>query len=451
MRKSFLIMVLMLAMSVGLVYVAHGRVEQDKERVAINETVLYGDKAAAEGITIDCSAYCANHLFWDTHYTVGEEPVTHTDFTFSQAEKRQSNNYPYPGIVIYGNYGGYGINSTGGISMEEQTTPVQAVASRTAPGEEHKETVYMKDFYDYYPIYVDARQSDIVNVLSEDKQKTFSDYFKFPVYPAHQLEISVTKDAAGSVHSISVTDLNGVYLVSESVLTDSGCFFILSCRTSNDGSLLDTSQIAGGYGIYYVPYDEDNNTIDLAVEQVDMVFGVDAEQAEIVSLRASTDKKTLLLLTRENEAYMLTVIDAATMTQRQKLKLLSTPEAESFGPMFIYDDFIVPVISGGRFAVVAVTSSGDYELRFTGQAEVLQFDLSIGTVMDFDGERLAITEFLSRYDTCDFYLDVFDKTGLIYSGKYDNSLDNGPFADSVYRCRPVESNPLRITWGSSIV
>jgi hypothetical protein len=81
MRKSLILLLLLTVLSVGTVVLAHSRVNETADAVAIDETVLYGDKAMAEGIEIESRAVCADHMFWDVSYTVGENPAIRTVLT----------------------------------------------------------------------------------------------------------------------------------------------------------------------------------------------------------------------------------------------------------------------------------------------------------------------------------------------------------------------------------
>ena len=186
-----------------------------------------------------------------------------------------------------------------------------------------------------------------------------------------------------------------------------------------------------------------------------MVFDIDEKQAEVITLQASADESELLLVTKEDQSYMLTVIDTQTVTQRQKLELFSVSESRGFRTIFTYDDYIVPFTNDFQFSVIAETSAGVYETQFTselGEAHYLGYAPSSGPVMDFDGRRLIISNI--QYDelnygktSCSFYLAVFDKTGLTYLGKYNHSLDKSPVSDYSYRCRPMEKDPLTVAWG----
>ncbi len=459
MRKSLTLLLVFFILSVGALIFAHGWVNKAQDVVIIDETVLYGDKTAAEGLRIDCNTHCDYHLFWNTAYTVGEKPVIETVFDFSQAQRRAAYVHDFIGLMVDGSFSGYDTSSSSGIDMENQSAPVWDVARRTEPGEKHTEVVYFKDYYDYYPIGVGFDMPGGGFAGADEVQAVFNEYFKIPVWPEHKLIITVEKDAAGKARSISRSSVedHDVYLDTRSVLTDTGCFFTLAIRTTT-GLLLDTSRIPGGYGVYYIPFNETSDAPNTFMNQLSTVYPVDETAAEIISLQTTVDKSRLLLVTKEDGAYMLTVIDAVTMEQLQKMKLFDVTEDMSFDTIYTYDDYIVPYASNGRFLVMTENDKGVYEIQISaelGEAKSLRYSPSLSApVMDFDGRRLVVSNFQTTVDyhysnvACGFYLAVFDQSGLIYYGQYDHSLDKSPGMDYSGNCLPSDQNPLTVAWSS---
>jgi hypothetical protein len=286
--------------------------------------------------------------------------------------------------------------------------------------------------------------------------KLFKDYFKIPVWPEHQTEITIRKNAGGSVYSIGASSVQGhdVHIESFSVLTDTGCFFTLAYRTAS-GEALDMSGIPGGYGIYYVPCRQEDGATAPDADGLVTAYAVDPESARIVTLQASADKSELLLVTEEDGMYMLTILDTQTVTPRQKLALFPVPQPAGFQTIYVFDDFIVPLSGDATFAVLTETADGRYEPQFTSdmkKAESLKYGFTAPTVMDYDGGRLAVASFQENYagfyGTCGFYLSVFDETGLVYLGRYDSSLDKSLPYDYSLRCRPVDLDPLSVKLGT---
>lgn len=436
MRRSLVIMLLLLVLSVGGLCLAHRRVDAAKDAVTLDETVLYGEKSSARGLVVDSSFQCDYRLFWNIRQTFGEEPEVRTAFAFSQAEKRAVQSRVYSGAMFHYVFGGYGASTTGSLAMEDESAPVRDVASRTRAGEKHSELVYLKDYYDYFPILLDF-DLPISIAMDEDIRQSFADYFRIPIKSDYRVEITVEKNASGDVFCMGISSVAGseMYLESESVITDTGCFFTLTC-SGWDGILLDTSLIPGGYGIYYLPYAQGM--------QIQTAFRVDPAQAKIVSLQASADKKELLLVTQEGGAYMLTILDAATAEPLCKMSLFD--DGENFWKLFIQDNFLVAQ-SGSRLAVVTKSAYGVYTPEMTVDtvtAKEYGFSMAWDAAVDYDGSHLAVAAF-QQYKVCGYDLAVFDGNGLSFLGRYDNSLDidlpqsSGSWGRS-------ESVPLSVIW-----
>lgn len=467
MRKSLILTVLLLVFAAGSLGYAHSAVDQSKAAVVIDETVLHGDKAAAEGIMVDLSIHCDYRLFWNTRYTIGEPLQISTEFTFSPTQNRPEvtrTSFYFWLDNFFG--GGYGISGT--VNVAAEVKPIQDVASRTQPGEEHTEIVHLRDYYEFYPLRGElerrkesgnTKASRVYRYDTEDALRLINDYFKIPVDPRHKLEISIEKDAAGTVRHVRVLPVRDsrARIVTESAMTDKHCFFTIS-PYGVDGELLDTSHIPGGYGIYRMPLPREGAggpTLD--ADELQTVFPLDAERARVVGLQTSADESKLLLVTIEEGSYMLTVIDAQSMEQLQQLEMLNvgkniSPDNTEFRRLCVYDEFIVAIRSDGRFALLALDAQGNYEVRLTGdlsEQEELGYVFSYELQMDYDGEKLVMAAFQDGWyqprNYCSFYLAVYDDGGLAYAGHYQHNLDKSWMNNHTLNCRPAV--PLAVTWG----
>lgn len=457
MRKSLVLMLILLILAAGSLGYIHTTVDSSKDAVAIEESVLYGDKSVVEGIAIDLSAQCNNLLFWNTRYIIGEEPLIDTAFTFSQTQREPRSGRTEFRIDLHSIFSGWGAaGSNYDLHAEDIPLPVQDVAARTKPGENRTEIVYAKDYYDFYPLRVDFEWPSGF-AINQDTLNLFANFFKIPVHLEHQLEINVEKSAVGNAYRINVSPVQDfLHTHVASVTTDSHTLFIFSCYT-NDGQLLDTSYIPGGYGIYRFPRYTEGGVHVLSVDDLQTVFPLDAQRQRAIALKTSTDSSRLLLVTEEEGVYMLTVIDAATMEELQRVKIMDAytgpgPWHPGLRNVYVYDDFIVPISVDNRFALLALNSEGDYEVQFEGsfdKVEEFKYVYIRELAMDYNGEKLAIAAFDGYFHPkhfCSFYLSVYDRTGLAYAGYYKHSLDKSQISHYNLTCRPVEGNPLKISW-----
>lgn len=463
MRKSLILTLLLLTLAAGSFGYIHVSVDVSKDAVVIDETVLYGDKSIAKGIAVDLSTHCDYHLFWDTRYTVEEKPETSTAFTFSQTQRhpvRPAAGQPFE-IYLDGMLSGGSTSTSGGLDMEAPHIPLpfRDVATRTQPGKKRTELIHVKDYYDFYPILIGFERPSGV-VVNRDTLNLFADYFKIPVHPEHQVEIGIEKNAAGNVYSINLSPIQDteVYSHATSVVTDCHWFFTFSCTTV-DGKLLDTSYIPGGYGIYRFPRHTESGVHILTADELQTVFPLDAERTRVIDLKTSQDKTKLLLVTSEDGTYMLTVIDATTMAELQKLRIMDVDTVSEWWPfrfrnLYVYEDFIVAVSDDSRFALLTLNAAGNYEVQFEAsfdKVEGLEYVFSSELAMDYSGEKLVVAAFQNGYyrprNYCSFYLAVYDNAGLAYAGHYQHNLDKSQMDHYPYICRPLEGAPLRVTWG----
>ncbi len=456
MRKSLILTILLLIVSVCSLCYSHAWVDRQRDKVTIDETILCGNKGAAEGITIDYKTHYDYRLFWKTHYLISKTPAATTDFTFSQKQRRHNNNMDTSGIRFFTPLnGGQNTSSSGSIDLSNEIAPVKDVASRTESGETHTETVYLKDYYDFYPIdtafNITQRLAD-----NSDTRKFFTDYFHIPIYSNHKVTISINKNSNGDVYRIELSDFenSGVNFNTVSAMTESSCYFTLSCTTL-DGKSLDTANLSNNYGIFQIKLQKDTINQPLSKEDIKMVFAIKPAQSKVVSLQLNTDKSKLLLVTFEDGDYMLTVIDINTMKAEQKLKILSVENEYTLRDLYIYKDFIVLVNDDGRLALLSLDEENRYRLQFVADMNENRnlkdaFNAFYANLaMDYNGERLAVAACTNTYDTSKnpnlVYLSIFDKAGLLYAGRYAYSLDRS-IPNYSLACMPLDDTPLVVSW-----
>jgi hypothetical protein len=470
-RKALTLTLLLLAISIGGICFAHISVNGARDQVVLTEDVLYGDKTIAAGLKIRLDTHYDYRLFWNIASTIaaGAEPRCDTEYTFSSRELRQDPPVVHSGVVLNS-----GVPRLDMYLNEEQTginVAYRELSDETPLGEDNAKVINLKDYYDYYPLTVSLGfpGTDLAwpgtfwaDITDPDPGTetyvilAFRDFFKIPVIEDEQIEISVRKgaDGRGTSYGLGSTDSDSFRIRSESALTDDACYFTFTTRTSHE-DIVDTSLIPGGYGIYRLPYFDgktpSGRICGAKIDELSMVYPLDPS-VEILDLGVHPQKTRLSLHAVENRKYVLTVIDIATMTAVQRIEVFDWPEDKSDWWVYEGDGFLTAVLSGYGLAVVAVDEEGGYDLRFTAEITDGEGPLHLETeaVMDYDGSRLAVADFArkesGRY-TCDFYLAVYDKSGLAYYGVYKNSLSTGYGPDKYYdRCVPVDYGPIAVKW-----
>jgi hypothetical protein len=82
-----------------------------KDAMAFEESVLYGDRAEADGLTVKIQSQYGHYLYWNTAYAVGGNQTT--DFHFFQNGRNYSDYIVYPGVSFDIDY----------VPKEDQYTP----------------------------------------------------------------------------------------------------------------------------------------------------------------------------------------------------------------------------------------------------------------------------------------------------------------------------------------
>lgn len=474
MRKATIAALLLVVLSVGGVCFAASGVYEAHDQVVLTETVVYGDRAAANGLTVRLDDMYGRHLFWDTTCTMGTRMQTETQYSFSASEISESRARTYSGISM----GAQPSFETSQGAETEMGRAYQELYDSLEPGESTSVTFRLKDYMDDYPISVSLDLPGAYDSIEGEETPDWipdpgtpyyallkiRDYFKIPVLEEECYEVSIQKYEADNVSSSRGMDVAGsdhFYMTTYSDLTDDACYFTFDAH-SEEGKLMDLSQLPEGYGIYRLPYEEDRHD-----QSGQKVYSVDADalamvcpldpDVRLLRLKVNEDQTKLLLHAVEDGEYSLTVINLETMEVLQKLKIADWPEGYLSWQHYDGDGYVAILLYDLQtLAVVAVTDSGEYELRYTCEIDPDQSErLFSRAATAFDGERLAFAGGLddpygygASYYNCNFFLAVYEQSGLVYYGEYRNSLSTGSYPNSAYFCRSRNYAVPAISWAA---
>lgn len=481
MRKAVILLTLLLLCAAGGAAYLSDAVYETRDDVTITPVHHYGDKAALAGATAELHATYDQFLFWDVGYDFEKETVTGTDYRFSPQQLYERGKVRFDGLWMDTDLS-YTMDEE--IPEEELSDFARAcreLAEKVPAGGEQTETIRLADYMDYYELslslnlpYAQVSHSDAYDPgwLSEAEQKVtedIRDFFKIGVLRDEYREVTIGKHENGSLSHMGTGSASwGDYYYTNitCAVTDDACFITLR-GTSALGKAMDFSAVPGGYGIYRLPFgaptysDDGYSYTDLGIraDELEMVYPL-AQDIDILNFMTSADHSRLLLFTAEEEKYILTVIDTATMETLQRLTLCDYP-ADGWGGGSIYDggDFLVSQVyaPGGSAELVLLTidDAGGYHLEFVVDSEARHnpfFDTSGATSMTWNGEKLilcgTITETEVYWDyTCDFFALVYDETGLLYCGEFQNSIETmDEYRDYGYPVRPLQDDPIEVSW-----
>lgn len=422
MRKILILFAVLLVLSVAILAAGQGRISAMGDDVTITETTVAGDPAAAEGLTVSLHPTYGSHLEWRTVFAAGADPEPKTQYHYS-AKTLDDVRTGTPSVWMQIGGLNFSMSATGGeVDLEDDTDrmgfvamlrPAADVAARTQPGETRTETVSLRDYYDYYSLYL-----DFYGGVDQTGQAALSDYFRIPVQADVRVEVSIYKDEAGTVYQVECNTLDGgASAYGYGLFTEQGVFLGLGTEDGESGGTqADFSEIQGGYGIYFIPMEQEI----LATDRIENIYPMDPDTEQYVTMEQSFDGTQLLLFTRERGQLFLTVLDLETLETIQRLEL---PTAETPTIWQTEDLLVLRVYEESPRLLALPREDGVYRLWLN--IPEFQFENVWYTEpsLSFDGGRLALAYFENKYNKVSFCLTVYDETGLTYAGRYAHNAD----------------------------
>ena len=156
MKKATILMALVLLLSVCGVGVLAADVFEEHDQVVLTEKVIYGDRAEADGLSVQINSHYRSRLFWNTTLQFNDAADIHTDYTFSAKQIYKGREEEYDGINIHNNV----MESVDTLMEEDRPQEGISVAYRelldeTGAGEEKSRNILLKDYISHYPVGFD--------------------------------------------------------------------------------------------------------------------------------------------------------------------------------------------------------------------------------------------------------------------------------------------------------
>ena len=96
-------MALVLLLSICGVGVLAADVYEAHDQVVLTEKVVYGDRAEADGLSVQVDSHYRSRLFWNTTLQFNDAADIHTDYSFSAKQIYKGREEAYDGIIIHNN------------------------------------------------------------------------------------------------------------------------------------------------------------------------------------------------------------------------------------------------------------------------------------------------------------------------------------------------------------
>jgi len=469
MRKSLIIFAVFAVASVLFLFCGAAVVNEGRDDILVTEVTLAGDPAAAAGLHTQLILNEDRRLYWTTAYDVSADPQPETEFRNYQTRRQQAGGEYRKDAHL--SLGSVGFGMCGHIDLEQEqeylyqsrhgnTTlllPVIDLASRVGAGGSVTEILNLRDYYEYYPVYLECEWAGMENFdeVRLAHWDFYQEYFRIPVTGYDKIEVSVTKDEEGRVVDVSCNtyypeekpeEAADVYTYTSSVVTDDAVYLVLH-------GTHDYSQIKGGYGVYRIPIEYYDSYGDrsfpepqasVEIGKIENIYPLDLERSEDYRLYEGVTGGELLLFEQRGDHVTVLVLDTADYQIRQEIDL----DTEIIPNVWYHDNLVIMGTTDygkphGRLQILSC-ENGTYELWLDTDFYPLNDEgyFYYEPVFCFDGERFAMTAFHQVYEVSSHRIAVYDRTGLIYAGDYYVSSDELTQPLTNYNW----DGPLRISW-----
>lgn len=446
MKKTLALFTAFLIIVISLTAVAANKIYTKGCTVEMLLTEEAGDRSLLSDVCVDMEISHSGMMNWNISFEPFSEVSASLDF-----KKTEKRNYGYNNYGVDAWY--FESLDLAYISDNIKQAKDNLKSRLINTGDRETLQIKMADHFDYYPIKPDLHLPDFSIYYSysgiDDKAgfsfdgisserglgfiEKLQDYIKIPPHSEDIRKETIEKIEQG--YSYSTNTVNTFNFSFQNALFSDKLYFAFDNRIYPTDNRVDTSEITGGYGIYSVPYTEN----DVLYEQMKTEYRVNAD-SNIVYLDGDTENDLLYLCLIENSSFIFRVIDRKTMSDIASLELFSYKEGDTVH-YEIFDDFFVFHKNNYELKVVKKTDSS-YEEAFSYTVpeennfrwEYFPYKSSCA----FDGERLIIftPEREYHYDSPHFSLTqeiiVLTEKGLGYYGKWQNSLGETVMYNSGY-------------------
>ncbi len=508
MKRKIWLWILVCVVAVAVLAAATNHVTQQGDQVEYTAYISSGSNVVLRDLSIRTTVQYDYQKFWDVVYTSTSEGdfCRMTELSQDQLTERfyEDGRGKLEIVWMYPMRSQYTIKrsvSDAALDVEawrQQDAAIagmypilMAVEERCQPGESYTETVLLQDYMEYYPLDVVTAGIGAGNILyieHDGEVKTsesmgdwdvwlaegLRDYFKIPVLEDHRIQVTVEKDAAGAIVSISYQETENFWneaweqAQGMTAAADNGIYVIWN----PSGDDLDYSEFSLGYGVYHVPFEMRDGKKQICLDQVRMIYGLEPGWV-VTDLSVNEEGSSLAWCARASDRdsdgkyqYQVMAIDIRT---GQEIPLvgegLMGPETieewiqySSFDGLLVQEDYLIAATTD-RVMVYQINQEGDYELQLSTDRNlsnnpIIQTYVKPGVLKQaqvlYDGTYLILCDFLTeeKYPTCDFYVLAYGGTNAnpeISFIRFESSLDTGiSEEDDTYRVAPIGRDPMKI-------
>lgn len=468
MRKAGILLVCLLVIGIAGLFPVGNYLSAEKANIQMTENVLYGDKALAEGIKVTFGSRLQWQHYWDSVYTIGANPEIETQYTFYPLGKvENSTKKTYDGIT-FGGFPNYG--SSGSLPMESRIRPdeflpaYQELADVTPNGASGFENIRVNEYFTFYPVWPDITteyfwyeisgphgyigylgSGETVDASNQKElYEALNAYFRIPVPDNDIYQISLTKKEDGTITDVGgrpAGEGSGVqsdtFIWNLVSVYDEEAIYFTFVPYSSRGVEMSTDLIPGGFGVYRLPYEKDEDGIyHVKEKELQTVCSLDPNKVKKELRLEIGGSGTLRVITGDEKTVYFYAFDMEEWKLRQELSIARQSE-ERMAIEYEGEDFMVCSFGTDNLIVVECRKDGTHEMKCRipmGENSPMQ-ELVYGydgrVSYDWNGKQLVYVVsgmanagevYLGYQDFADFHVGICDETGLLYLADYLSGL-----------------------------
>lgn len=364
MKRRILVMVLALLLALGALVTLNSSVSRTALPIEMQVLTSLGDSSAAQGLTVDYRIALDSCLRWYTKY----DPASGANSTDFHVTGNRNTTTVLPYYSLLGEeYNDWWIVS-GLLNGRDTRDPiVSGILSEATSGQGRENSrgtnimkrLYPIDYYDSYPLRLS--QQSITEGISPDNSTGYYedwvnipfDKLRIPVTENDFFELEFQMDSTETGQQMNYVSGSGLQYVQNA--------FTPYCAASEDGVLVtvgfpadvqpETDWAPEGFGLWYMPVrmqevtDERSGssaTVSYSfpvVAECRLAYPLDIETQRVMLLRRSDDGAHILLVTAENDRYVLRVLDSGDYRLVQQIELCEATAYEHTENRYIYEDY----------------------------------------------------------------------------------------------------------------
>lgn len=364
MKRRILVTALALLLALGALVTLNSSVSRTALPIEMQVLTSLGDSSAAQGLTVDYRIALDSCLRWYTKY----DPASGANSTDFHVTGNRNTTTVLPYYSLLGEtYNDWWIVS-GLLNGRDTRDPiVSGIRSEAASGqgrENSRDTSIMKrlypiDYYDSYPLRL-SQQSVTEGISPDNSPGYYEDWvnipfdkLRIPVTENDFFELEFRVDSTETGQQMNYVSGSGLQYVQNA--------FTPYCAASEDGVLVTVGFPADvqpeadwapeGFGLWYMPVrmqevtDERSGasgTVSYSfpvVAECRLVYPLDIGTQRVMLLRQSDDGAHILLVTAENDRYVLRVLDSGDYHLVRQIDLCEATAHEYSETRYIYEDY----------------------------------------------------------------------------------------------------------------